>query len=443
MKLSPESTAGFPEDSNWMWQRRNLMKLLAIFFIVLAAVAPLFGQDEEDSFPKLKLGAVLDGRLISAGDQDSWLDSGFGKNRYGGEDGDRDTVVRLSQAAVLASASFSESFSTRIHLNIDAEPERGLDRNRIDVIEALAAYRSFLSSSARIRIRGGIFFPPVSLENTGPAWTSPYTITTSAINSWIGEEVRATGGEAAFTFSGNSNEFTVVGAIFGMNDPSGTLLAWRGWSLHDRQSGYSDRLPLPPIQAISPDGLFPRQPRFVEPFREVDGRPGYYAGAQWTRTGLDISFLGYDNRGNPEEFDGTQYGWDTNFLNFGAHARLPGQIEILGQYLTGDSRMGFYNMVYIGFSSGYVLGTVLFGNQRFTIRYDRFKVKDQDRFREADDNREDGDAWTADYILETGEKHRLAFELLRISGDRPAAVDLNLPRETTEYIFQISFRIRI
>ena len=31
------------------------------------------------------------------------------------------------------------------------------------------------------------------MENTGPLWTSPYTISSSAINTWLGEELRAGG----------------------------------------------------------------------------------------------------------------------------------------------------------------------------------------------------------------------------------------------------------
>src|SRR5207244_7487700 len=135
----------------------------------------------------------------------------------------------------------------------------------------------------RMNARGGIFFPPISLENSGPAWTSVYTITPSAINSWVGEEVRATGGEGSLTWSGAQHELTFTGAVFGWNDPTGSLLAWRGWTLEDRQSGFSDRVPLPPIPSIGPGGdVFPRQPLFVQPFREVDSRPGYYIAGAWS-----------------------------------------------------------------------------------------------------------------------------------------------------------------
>ena len=45
-------------------------------------------------------------------------------------------------------------------------------------------------------VKAGAFFPTISLENDDLGWTSPYTLTPSAINSWIGEELRTIGSEA-------------------------------------------------------------------------------------------------------------------------------------------------------------------------------------------------------------------------------------------------------
>ena len=44
-------------------------------------------------------------------------------------------------------------------------------------------------------VKTGAFFPTISLENDDLGWTSPYTLTPSAINSWIGEELRTIGSE--------------------------------------------------------------------------------------------------------------------------------------------------------------------------------------------------------------------------------------------------------
>ena len=72
------------------------------------------------------------------------------------------------------------------------------------------------------------------------------------------------------------NELSVKGAIFWNNDPTGSLLAYRGFAIHDRQTGYRDRLPLPPTPSLEPGGLFEQQAPWVEPLFAIDDRPGYY-----------------------------------------------------------------------------------------------------------------------------------------------------------------------
>jgi hypothetical protein len=70
-----------------------------------------------------------------------------------------------------------------------------------------------------------------------------------------------------------------VAAVFTGNDPTGTLLAWRGWSISDRIAGRNESLQLPDLPVYRRWGAIPWQHRTIHPFREVDGRLGYYAGA--------------------------------------------------------------------------------------------------------------------------------------------------------------------
>jgi len=391
----------------------------------------------QDHLPQFHFKMLLDGRFIVTGKEQSWLDGSFGKGRYGGDGNDSSSLVRLAQSSVLLSTSLTDAFSARAQINIDAEPDRKLDRYRIDIIEAIASYRFTLTPSTRLRFRGGIFIPPVSLENTDPGWTSPYSITASSLNSWIGEEVRTTGLESSFSWTGIGNEIVLRGAVFWQNDPAGTLLAWRGWALQDRQTGFNDRLPLPPISALTPEGLFPRQPLFVEPFREVDNSPGFYSGVDWTRRGLELSALYYDNRADPTQFDGVQYGWNTNFVTAGTHINLPSNFELIGQYLKGNSVMGFHNMVDIDFYAWYLLATMEQNRHRFTIRFDKFGVDDRDTYQLQDNNNEDGYAFVADWILKIRENHRFAVEYLHIKSDRPARSQSKL----SDNAFQASYRI--
>ncbi|HSE40691.1 MAG TPA: hypothetical protein VLH08_07990 [Acidobacteriota bacterium] len=414
------------------------MRLFLILLIFSAA-----NLQAQDSFPQFKLTMLLDGRIIVTGKEESWLNRSLGKSRYGGDGESSKTVARLSQASFLLSTSLTEALSARAHINIDAEPEQEIDGTRINVIEAFAGYRFFSTPMTRMRIRGGIFIPPISLENTDTAWTSPYTITASAINSWIGEEVRTTGTEVSWVFTPEQNEITLRAAIFWQNDPAATLLAWRGWTLQDRQTGYTDHLPLAPIPSLQPGGLFPRQPDFAEPFREVDGHPGYYAGANWTQSKFDINMLFYNNRGDPMYFDGVQYAWQTNFLDAGTHFRFPKNFELLAQYMKGNSVMGFGNMVDIDFSAWFVLSTLEYNQHRFSVRYDDFEVNDQDRFVLEDNNNEEGWALTGAWIWKFEERFRLAVEYLHIRDERPVRASMNLPVRSTQNQLQASVRIEL
>ncbi len=424
-----------------------------MILIFLMIAAPLFAQEEAeindsatneaDEFPQISFGGLLDARFVRTDETGSWLDGELGKTRYGSEDSGNSELLRLSQASLLISAAASDVLSARLQINVDADPDELDVRNgRIDLIEAFGSYRPVLSSSFRLRLRGGIFFPPVSLENRGPAWTTPYSITTSAINSWIGEEVRVAGAEFGAVCSSGGTEVSLSVAAFGYNDPAGTLLAWRGWALHDRQTGWNDHLPLAGIPALQPDGLFPRQPHYVEPFREVDGRVGFYGSGAVRNRYFELNGIYYDNRGEQTNFDGLQYAWKTDFGGAGIAVPVAENFEVLGQYMAGAGKMGFRSAVNIDFDSFYVLATARFDSHRISARYDDFSVDDQNADLAADDNREDGNAWTLAYIFTVLEKHRLAFEVLRVKSARPSRTSMNLSPRQEEWLFQTSFRFQ-
>jgi hypothetical protein len=400
---------------------------------VLASLICIFTVSPCMAETQLNLHGLLDARLIITDHSTSWLDGGLAKTRYGSDDDENAALFRLSQVSLVLAASHDD-FSARFHLNIDAEPDRIQTGSRIDLIEGFASYRHVISPQARFRLRGGFFFPPVSLEDRDTAWTSSFSITTSAINSWIGEEVRVTGAEVGFAFSQRPTEYSIALAVFGNNDPAGTLLAWRGWSLHDRQSGLTDRLPLPEIPPLQPGGLFPKQPDFVEPFREVDGRPGFYASASARNKNFEINGIYYNNRGIPSKFDGVQYAWKTDFVNVGIDVPFQEHWEFLTQFLNGHSRMGIGDMVHIKFDSFYALATASFDPFRWTLRYDHFRVQDQDAYQIEDDNHEKGNALTFAWMMSIREKFRIAAELLRVHSERAI--------KRTDWQFQTSFRFQ-
>ena len=114
-----------------------------------------------------------------------------------------------------------------------------------DVLEVIADDPAAEEDLKRFAKRAG--HEVVSLENDGVAWSPTRTLTASALNSWIGEEVRVTGLEASLELFLPTADLALTGAVFGGNDPCGSLLAWRGWAVGDRQTGRTDRLPLAPL----------------------------------------------------------------------------------------------------------------------------------------------------------------------------------------------------
>lgn len=412
---------------------------------LLALAAPAAARAQDDQ-PHFTVGGILDTRFARTDLTRSWLDGGLGKARYGSLAGAEADLARLAQASLLLDASLGDVLTAHVQMRVDAEPDNALKRGKTGLVEAFAAWRPELSPAVRLRLKSGLFFPPISLEHPLRGWTTTYTITPSAANTWIGEDIRTAGVEGNVVLRVKDNDITATAAAFGMNDPAGAILAWRGWALHDRTSQTADELPFAAFPFFRPGGTFAQNAPWVSPIREVDGRLGWYAGGAWRWPAvLDARALHYDNRGNPTAFDGRQYAWYTHFTNLGLRLELPGPLELVGQHVFGESSMGAAPqggpMVGIEYSASYGLLTAKAGRHRFTARYDRFEVEDKDALGAEDDNDEDGEAWTAAYILETGEHHRLAFEWLRITSDRPSRASIGLPTHAEEDLFQASFRL--
>ena len=202
----------------------TLAKLFAIGLCLLLSPLSAFAQDDEEEFFEeeaklIDFSTVLDFRYIYTDTTTGWLDGGLGKTRYGGEDGESRNLFRVPTASFVVDLNPASSFTAHVQLNIDAEPEFPGGRfgwDRLRLIEAFAAWTPTLneSGSAEIRVKGGFFFPHVSLEHIGEAWSTVYSITPSTANAWIGEELRTTGVETSFAHLGLENEVSIGGAAF-------------------------------------------------------------------------------------------------------------------------------------------------------------------------------------------------------------------------------------
>lgn len=283
------------------------------------------------------------------------------------------------------------------------------------------------------------------MENTGFAWTSPYTLTSSAINSWIGEELKTIGGEATAFYQANDIELGVTGAILTFNDPTGTLLAWRGWSFNDRETGLFDQLRLAKIRITRPTGALFLQAPTDNPFDEIDNRIGYYVSGSAAHTDYGtLQAMWYDNRANDKALKDGQWAWYTKFWSLGYKVELPGEIDFLAQAMKGDTTTVTIKpptgpIVYTEFWSAYALLSKGWGRNRVSFRVDRFGATDADRF--PDRNNEHGTGLTFSYIYRPLENHRLTLEVLNVTSKRPERAYLGLPVRANETLFQASYRI--
>ncbi len=265
-------------------------------------------------------------RLVVPSSETSWMEGGLGKLRYGANNSSPE--VRIAEVVGQASAQITPALMALAVVRVE-----DYQRTFFDLTEAYLRYRPVSTTEWRWWVKGGFFFVPVSLENTQVGWTSPWTLTPSAINTWVGEELRNVGAEGHIEWRTEERTIGVTAAVYGWNDPTGILVADRGWALTDRVIA-SDDLPRLPDAGAIPRGL--PLPQRTHEFLEIDGRAGYYGGVQWDEAGLGhVEFLHYDNIADPRKTR-IQVGWRTRFNSVGLSTHI-GEVTFLAQAMTGNT----------------------------------------------------------------------------------------------------------
>ena len=391
----------------------------------------------------VELRGVLDVRLVASDAEQSWVGAGLDKTRF-----DRNSSpLRLGQAVLRVDGDLAPEFSASAVLSA-SDDRRGL----LDVNEAWIAWNPVPSSPWKTRVRVGAFFPATSLEvgydNIG--WTPEHTVSSSAINSWLGEELRTKGIEVNFSRNGrlsaSPHDFGLTGALLLGNDPLGTLLAWRGWSVGDRVSGLSESLPLADLPVFRAGGELPDQSRSINAFREIDGRLGFYVGANYAYTGVaktrfELAAMHYDNRGDPLVIRSGQYSWRTRFNHVSLRLLGVGQWEFSAQWLGGNTLMG-PNAVNLDYCAAYLLAVHPFGPGTVSVRVDQFNARErlEDVIR-ADANSEDGKALALSYHWRISPSLSLVTEALVVDSDRAARSALGLPTSRLERSLTAALRV--
>lgn len=383
----------------------------------------------------------VDARLVTTPPTASFLDGGLGKTRYGTKP--RAVQAKLAQVVFVPTWHALTTLDVRAQLNVDAERDLG---RRIDLVEAETRFRPALTDRLGLDVRAGLFFPRISLENTDTGWLSPYTVSFSAINSWIAEEVRSLGIEGGPTLrlDDTGTELRVSGSVTRRNDPAGTLLAWRGFAFHDRVTAAHDRVPLPPLRSFARPDLFPGQALYSQPLREVDSRWTWSASASLTSPKYRVRALYQPETADKTAFDGSQYAWKTGFLAVGG-ARNVGPAEFILQGIKGRTRMGrtpeSQPAVDARFAALFGLATVALRDHRVTLRYDAFDVDDKDRAALTDPNDESGSAWTFAYSVGLSSHVRVFAELLRVTSSRTNRADLKERPRQIETLGTLNLRL--
>jgi hypothetical protein len=382
---------------------------------------------------------LVDLRLSAANGESSFADGGYGKTRFGGGAGGGDRVrASVAEAALEWKPRLNWEWSAVV--DITAQPGQ---EHAVDVAQAYAVFKPVPRSDTRFQVRAGLFYPPISLEHDAPVWGVTNTITPSAINSWVGEEVKVVGleGQAQHDFDGQS--VSVTGAVFGYDDTSGTLLTYRGWALHDLKSTANGKFPLPPLSAYA----LTVQDTETYSTLEIDHRAGWYARLEWRPTGaLTLDALHYDNRGNREGVTpDLQWAWDTRFTNLGARLQLDDKTRVLAQVLFGHTYMGYPEgtgglFADVSFRAAYGLVSRDVGKGTLTARADVFDTIDHSLVA-IDDNNEHGWALTGAYRYEISKHADLRFEALRVWSDRPSRAYAGGAPRQAQTVLQSSLRL--
>lgn len=406
----------------------------------LLAAAPCAASDL-DLVSADTLSLTGDVKLSATGGEESWVDGGFGKLDSSGHGDDVRVTPQLGAIDLIWQPRFSWSLSATVVGSL-----QGGERTEAGLEQAFVSFKPMRGEWLRISARAGLMWPSVSLEHEGADWHVRDTITPSAINSWIGEEVRPLAAEVTASTTAGEHKLSATAGIFAANDTAGALLTFRGWALHDRTTLAFRRQPLPPL----PEPIEYDQPRFTHPLLDVEPgfahRPGYYAKLVWQPpVPVRIELFRYDNRADPEAVnDDLEWGWRTQFNHVGIAADLGGRTEFKLQALTGRTRMGMTedNGIWVDnrFRAAFALVSHSFTKGGVAVRIDAFDSRHHGSLVDGESN-ETG--WAATLAGHRDFGPVTAFvELLHVSSDREHPDEVDLAPRQRQTRLQGQLRVR-
>ncbi|HMC23125.1 MAG TPA: hypothetical protein VKL19_14835, partial [Thermoanaerobaculia bacterium] len=372
----------------------------------------------------LHFTGFLTGRGIYVRSQPSWLDGGFGRFETGAKSATDGATTHQEEAQL----GVDWTPNTWLHVHghgIARKKKSGLVEAYVDLQKDFGANN--------LRLRAGQFFLPTSRENTDRLWSSPYTISFSALNTWIGEEMRPIGTELQWQRLTSNAVVTVAGGAFRGNDTMGALLGWRGWSIGNRLSVYNEVLPLPPLFSLKdPNGFDDQRSDGTKPFGpDLDRRTGVSARIRVSlpeRATLQLARV--DNRGDRFEYR-EEYAWQTRLNLLSGEIDGPHGTTFASEYGWGSTGMGFAQQAFVDLSyyAAYALLSQTFGRNRLSARFEVFGTQDKDHSF-AENNTESGHAWTLAWFYNLRPSIRLGAEFANVAAQRAAAAQSGFDANT-------------
>lgn len=264
----------------------------------------------------------------------------------------------------------SDAFNAQVQLGIDWRPsltlgahlhllarndDDGSRRGRAGIVEAYLE-QNVVRGDHRFHFLEGAFFLPGSRENVDALWETPYTITPSALNSWIGEELRPIGVDASYTLR---REWTAGVTVFRGNDTFGALPPVRGCAMRDRWTLLGEHVPV--------DDEY-----FTSVSAETDGSLGWAARGKWSSDRGTVQLTHIDNRSDALEH-GELFNWNTQFDIAGADYTI-GDWTAAAETGWGVTRIDVEGVVYpTDIRASYLLVSRRIGGARATVRGDAFQ----------------------------------------------------------------------
>ncbi len=422
----------------------------ALAFALLACwlipAGPALAQDSAaDLFSPETLTLTGDMRLAAAQGEASWTEGDFGKLRFGGGNPGSISGTRVHPEFGDASLVWQPRLGWELSATVVGVAQGG-PRSDAGLSEGFVSWKPLSDGAVRLSARAGLMWPPISLEHGGGDWSVTDTITPSAINSWVGEEVKVLAFEATAMARLGEHALALTGAVFDYNDTAGTLLSFRGWALHDRKALAFTRQPLPILEEFIRD----IQPRFSHPLLNPQSglfsRPGYYAKLAWDLPlPVHVEALHYDNNADPQAVNADlEWGWATKFDNVGMVIEPARDWQLRAQAMAGRSRMGFDEggVIWVDtrFRAAYGMVTRRFAHGSISARIDAFATRNHGS---AASNENDEDGWASTIAAKRliGSHAAVLAEWLHVSSTRVSRNWLLLDPRQRQDQMQMSLRL--